>query len=116
MRVDGNYGSTIPYDTNSYGEWQDQPDFSEPPLSLSGAADHWNAREDDSDYFTQPGKLFHRMSKEQQQVLFENTARQMAGVPKEIQVRHITHCYKADPEYGKGVAAALGIAMSDVPV
>jgi catalase len=56
------------------------------------------------------------MSKEQQQVLFENTARQMAGVPKEIQVRHITHCYKADPEYGKGVAAALGIAMSDVPV
>jgi catalase len=37
-------------------------------------------------------------------------------VPKEIQVRHITHCYKADPEYGKGVAAALGIAMSDVPV
>ena len=116
MRVDGNYGSTIPYDTNSYGEWQDQPDFSEPPLSLSGAADHWNAREDDNDYFTQPGKLFHRMSKEQQQVLFENTARQMAGVPKEIQVRHITHCYKADPEYGKGVAAALGIAMSDVPV
>lgn len=115
MRVDGNYGSTIPYDTNSYGEWQEQPDFSEPPLSLSGAADRWNARDDDSDYFTQPGKLFRLMTKGQQKVLFENTARAMAGVPQEIMMRHITHCSKADPEYGKGVAKALKINLSDLP-
>ena len=63
MRVDGNYGSTLSYEPNSYGEWQEQPDFSEPPLELSGAANHWNAREDDSDYYTQPGKLFRLMSK-----------------------------------------------------
>ena len=36
MRVDGNYGSTIGYEPNSYGEWKEQPDFSEPPLKLGG--------------------------------------------------------------------------------
>ena len=35
---------------NSYGEWQEQPDYREPPLALDGAADHWNHREDDDDY------------------------------------------------------------------
>ena len=33
MRVDGNHGSTLGYEPNSYGEWQEQPDFAEPPLS-----------------------------------------------------------------------------------
>ena len=47
MRVDGNYGSTLGYEPNSYGEWQQQPEFAEPPLSLEGAADHWNHREDE---------------------------------------------------------------------
>ena len=35
--------------------------------------------------------------------------------PKKIKVRHIGNCLKADPAYGKGVADALGIALSDVP-
>lgn len=42
MRVDGNAGSTIGYEPNTKDEWQEQPDFSEPPLALSGAADRWN--------------------------------------------------------------------------
>ena len=49
---------------------------------------------------TQPGKLFRLMTPEQQQLLFENTARNMEGVP-EFKIRHINNCYKADPEYGK---------------
>jgi len=112
MRVDGNYGSTLSYEPNSYDEWQEQPDFSEPPLELSGAAAHWNAREDDSDYYTQPGKLFRLMSKEQQEVLFGNTARAMDDAPEMIKLRHIDNCLKADPDYGNGVAAALGICLS----
>jgi catalase len=114
MRVDGNFGATLGYEPNSYGEWQEQPDFSEPPLALEGAADHWNFREDDSDYYTQPGMLFNLMNPEQQQVLFENTARAMGDAPKEIKVRHIGNCLKADPAYGAGVAKALGISLSDV--
>jgi catalase len=30
------------------------------------------------------------------------------------QTRHITNCLNADPAYGEGVAAALGIPMSEV--
>lgn len=114
MRVDGNYGGTLGYEPNSYGEWQEQPDFSEPPLSLEGAADHWNHRLDD-DYYSQPGMLFRLMMPVQQNVLFENTARAMGDAPREIKIRHIGNCFLADPVYGEGVAAALGIPMSEIP-
>jgi catalase len=112
MRVDGNHGSTLGYEPNSYGEWQQQPNFSEPPLSLEGAADHWNHREDD-DYYSQPGKLFRLMSPEQQRLLFANTARAIGDAPEEIKRRHIGNCSKADPAYGKGVAAALKIPLKE---
>ena len=111
MRVDGNHGSTIGYEPNSYGQWQEQPEANEPPLDLEGAADHWNHREDD-DYYSQPRKLFQLMTPEQQQVLFGNTARAMGDAPDEIKMRHIENCTKADPTYGKGVAEALGISSS----
>lgn len=113
MRVDGNYGKTLGYEPNSYGEWQDQPEFHEPPLDLAGAADHWNHRED-ADYYSQPRALFQLMNPEQQQALFENTARNMGDAPKEIKLRHIGNCYKADPKYGEGVAKACGISMDEV--
>ncbi|RPH66489.1 MAG: catalase [Burkholderiales bacterium] len=109
MRVDGNEGSTLGYEPNSYGEWQEQPDFSEPPLALDGAADHWNYREDDDDYYSQPRALFRLMTPPQQQVLFENTARAMGDAPIEIKRRHVANCTKCDPAYGAGVAKALGI-------
>jgi len=114
MRVDGNHGSTLSYEPNSYGEWQEQPDFREPPLKISGNAHHWNFREDDADYFDQPGRLFRLMSPEQQEALFGNTARAMGDAPREIKVRHIGNCLKADPAYGKGVAEAMGIPLSEV--
>jgi catalase len=115
MRVDGNHGSTLGYEPNSYGEWREQPDFAEPPLSIDGAADHWNHREDNDDYYSQAGDLFRIMSPRQQEALFGNTARAMGDAPKEIKVRHIGNCLKADPAYGAGVAKALNISLSDVP-
>ncbi len=113
MRVDGNHGSTLAYEPNSYDEWQEQPEFKEPPLSLEGAADHWDHREDD-DYFSQPGALFRLMSDDQKQQLFDNTARSLEGVTEEIQRRHIANCLKADPAYGQGVADAVGLDISDM--
>ncbi len=106
MRVDSNNGAEVGYEPNSKGALQEQPDFSEPPLSLEGAAARWDHRED-TDYYSQPGNLFRLMTPTQQQVLFENTARSVGGASKEIQVRHIAHCSQADPAYGAGVAKAL---------
>ena len=114
MRVDANAGSTIGYEPNSYGKWQEQPEFKDPPLAVRGDVYQWNFREDDDDYYTQPGKLFRLMSPGQQKVLFENTARNMGDSPKDIKIRHIGNCLKADPAYGKGVAEALGIPLDDV--
>ncbi len=70
-------------------------------------ADH----QDDSNYFEQPRKLFQLMTPEQQQVLFDNTGRNMNGVPEFIQFRHIRNCYACDPAYGTGVAKALGLDL-----
>lgn len=113
MRIDGNYAGTLGYEPNSYGEWQEQPDTKEPPLQLDGSADHWNHREDDDDYYSQPGNLFRLMDSKQRQTLFENTARAMSDVPETIKLRHIANCLKADPAYGEGVAKAMGISISD---
>jgi catalase len=112
MRVDGNQGGTLGYDPNSYGEWQDHPELREPPLALDGAADSYPQ---DDDYYTQPGMLFRLMSPAQRQALFENTARAMGDAPKEIKLRHVGNCRKADAAYGAGVAKALGIPTSEAP-
>ncbi|SFK80259.1 catalase [Pseudovibrio ascidiaceicola] len=113
MRVDGNNGSRIGYEPNMFGEWQEQPDFSEPPLSLEGAAGHWDHRVDE-DYYSQPGALFRSMNAEQKEALFANTARSLSPARIEIQHRHVRNCYRADPAYGTGVAAALNINIADV--
>jgi catalase len=107
MRVDGNYGSTLHYEPNSYGQWQEQPAYRNPPESVGNVADHWNFREDDDDYYSQPGNLFRKMSAEQKRALFENTARATRGIPREIQQRWIDNCAKADQAYGEGVAKAI---------
>ena len=112
MRVDGNHGGTLSYEPNSGGEWREQPEFREPVLSLAGAADHWNHRED-TDYYSQPAALFRLMNSAQRDTLFGNTARAMGGIPREIKIRHIGNCYRVDPAYGEGVAKALGIALCE---
>ncbi len=114
MRVDDNQGATPGYEPNSYNEWKEQPEFGEPPLAVYGAADRWNHREDDDDYYSQPGALFRMMSDAQKNVLFENTARAMGDAPVHIKIRHISNCLKADNTYGEGIAKAVGISMEDV--
>lgn len=112
-RMDGNNGSEMHYTPNSYGNYTDHRDLEEPAIKGDDVK-AYDFREDDHDYFTQPGILFNRMTPEQQLVLFENTARNMADSTLQIKHRHINNCYQADPEYGKGVAKALGIDINDV--
>ena len=81
---------------------------------LEGDAGHWSHREDSDDYYSQPGNLFRMMSTEQQKVLCETTGRAMGDAPKEVKIRHIANCMKADPMYGKGVAEALKISMDEI--
>ncbi|MFZ4539507.1 catalase-related domain-containing protein [Propionivibrio sp.] len=68
-----------------------------------------------TDYYSQLGALFRLMSPSQQQVPFENTARSIGEAPIDIQLRHVCHCLEADPDYGRGVADALGIPETEFP-
>ncbi|HJD43955.1 MAG TPA: catalase [Candidatus Paenalcaligenes intestinipullorum] len=113
MRVDDNFGSLPHYEPNSFGQWQQQPQYAEPPLALNGAADRWDFRQDDDDYFSQPRALFNLMNEEQKQALFNNTAAAMGDALDFIKHRHIRNCYKCDPAYGEGVAKALGMTVAD---
>lgn len=113
-RADGNHGSAITYFPNSYGALHPQPEYKDPALELDGPADIYDFREDDDNYFEQPGKLFRLMNDDQKQQLFNNTAEDMAPVEDFIKERHIIHCYKADPAYGEGVAKALGMDISKI--
>ena len=112
-RVDGNYGSTLHYEPNSFGQWQEQQDYAEPPLKINGDAARWNFREDDADYFSQPRALFNLMNDEQKQALFNNTAAAMGDALDFIKYRHIRNCNACDPAYGEGVAKALGLTVAD---
>ena len=106
-RVDANYGSLPHYEPNSFGQWQEQPTYKEPPLKITGDADFWDYREDDSDYFSQPRALFNLMNDTQKQALFDNTARALGDAPDFIKDRHVENCTKCDPAYGAGVRKAI---------
>ncbi|RIN99617.1 catalase [Mammaliicoccus sciuri] len=114
MRIDGNQGGGINYYPNSYEAHQSQPEYKKPSLELEGELYEHDFREDDDNYYEQPGKLFRLQSPEQQQRIFQNTANEMQGTTDEVKHRHIRNCFKADPDYGKGVANALGIDINSV--
>jgi catalase len=115
MRVDGNYGATLGYQPNSFGQWAEQTDQREPPLELNGAMDFYEPKADATDdCFKYPGALYRLMTADKRRILIDNTARNIAGVTKNVQSRHAAHCYLADPEYGTLLAEALKLDLNEV--
>ncbi len=115
MRVDGNYGDTIGYEPNSYGEWEQQSEFYEEALKLKGDMDRYEPKVDQTDdCFYQAGDLYRLMTPEQKEVLIRNTAGDIASVTENIKYRHAVHCYLADPDYGTKLAEALKLDLAKV--
>ncbi len=108
MRFDGNDGGKVNYEPNSFGGPVEDHRFKEPPLPISGAADRYDHRAGNDDY-TQAGNLYRLMTPEARGRLMDSIAGAMQGVPEFIQRRQIGHFAKADPAYGAGVAARLGL-------
>ncbi|KGN30879.1 catalase [Knoellia sinensis KCTC 19936] len=107
MRVDGNQGSVPGIEPNNFGRWPEQPAYADPAQAIGDVADRFNFREDDDNYFEQPGDLFRLMTPEEQQRLFENTARAIDGASETSVEKHIANCTQADPAYGEGVRKAI---------
>lgn len=114
MRFDDNSGSAVNYQPNSFDGPTDNPKYKEHPLHIDGDAYAYNHREDDSNYYTQPGDLYRLIPNEEKQRLHGNAARSMTGVPEEIQVRAIARFYQADPKCGEGIAKELGIDINKI--
>ena len=109
-RVDGNDGSTLGYEPNSYGEWAEQPEQLEPALQLDGAMYHYEPKDDQTDNcFYQAGNLYRLISEPEKQVLCENTNRNMEGTTDNIKYRHAAHCFLADEDYGNRLCAVMGL-------
>jgi catalase len=68
---------------------------------------------DGYDDYTQAGNLIRLMGHDAQQRLIANIVGSMKGIPERIQRLQISHFYKADPQYGLGVAAGLGLEVPE---
>jgi len=101
------------YEPNSFNGPQQDERFAEPPLKISGDADRYNHRDGNDDYM-QPGDLFRLIGAESQARLMDNIAEAMQGVPVEIVKRQVAHFYRADPNYGIGVATRMGLSAGDL--
>jgi catalase len=112
-RFDGNFGSAVNYQPNSFDGPIEDARAKEPPLKISGDANRYDHRIGNDDY-TQAGNLFRLMSADQKRQLIDNLVGAMRSVPKFIQVRQLKHFYKADPDYGKGVAAGLSVDAKEI--
>ena len=88
----------------------EDPEYLEPSIKVSRDADRYDHRAG-NDVYTQPGNLFRRMDASRKAPLFVNITKAMQAVPERIQVHRLVHFYKANPDYGKGVAAKLSLDM-----
>ncbi|MGF1700224.1 catalase [Photobacterium makurazakiensis] len=109
MRADGNGAGQANYAPNHHGTYQPTHDY-EPPLALEKEALHFNFRDYDSDYYSQPGNLYRIMDAAQQQRLVGNIVGSLGEVKSEqIKRDQLAHFMKVDEQLGQAVANALGL-------
>jgi catalase len=109
MRFDGNAGTAVNYEPNSFGGPKADPAFKEPPLKISGDADHYDQKRGVDDDYIQPGNLFRLMPPDEQGRLIDNIVGTLKDVPIEIQRKMVEHFTRADQTYGDGIAKGLGL-------
>ncbi|MGO8720080.1 MAG: catalase [Acidobacteriaceae bacterium] len=115
MALGDNGGSAPNYEPNSFGGPKQDPHYIERPTTYpSSTVARYDHREQNGDYYTQPGNLFRLMPADAQQRLCHNIAGGLGQVEKRIQDLQIQHFYKCDPKYGEGVAKAMGRDIHEI--
>jgi catalase len=114
MRFDGNGGAGPNYWPNSMGGPAPDASVAEPPIELDGdAARHPQELTDDD--FVQPGDLFRKvMNDTDREHLVGNIVAHLCDAQPRIQLRQTALFFKADPDYGRGVAEGLGLDVAEV--
>lgn len=110
MCVNGNYGAQPNYDPNSFPLAPKECPAAKPSqFAVSGLAGH-HPQTHPNDDFEQAGVLYRRvMSPEDRKALVSNIAGHLKNARREIQERQVLLFARADPDYGRQVALALGL-------
>jgi catalase len=111
IRFNDNGGIGPNYEPNSFGGPVEDKQYTERPMPIVGDAARYNHREGNDDY-KQPGDLYRLMTPDQQERLIHNLACSMKGVPERIIKLQVGHFSKADAEWGRRVAEAVGLAVA----
>ena len=114
MRLDKNGGGGPNYWPNSFGGPAPDPSVAPPPLDIAGMAARHIYPLGDIDY-VQAGDLFRKaMTPVDREHLIGNIVAHLGGAQRRIQLRQTALFYKADKEYGEGVAKGLGLDTAEV--
>jgi catalase len=107
------YGSNPNYWPNSIaGAPEPADDYKDPAWKLGEvAADRFDSTADHDDY-TQAGNLYRMFDQAHRERLARRIAGALGQAGKEIQQRQLTHFVRADQDYGRRVAAKLGIELA----
>lgn len=107
MRVDGNGGDNLNYAPNYKNDYLATGN-QEPALDLEKQAMHFNFRDYDTDYFTQPKSLYALFDDAQKQRCAENIARSMgANLIFEIEQRAVSLWGEVSKELEENIKAHL---------
>jgi catalase len=103
-------GNKKNYHPNSFKTFAFNEDARYTPYRVTGLVGRHRANHPNSD-FQQPGDLFRNvMNETERNNTIKNVAFHMKTVPREIQERATKNFYKADPEFGDGIAKMLGFS------
>jgi catalase len=107
------YGSNPNYWPNSIaGAPEPADDYKDPAWKLGEvAADRFDSTADHDDY-TQAGNLYRMFDQAHRERLARRIAGALGQAGKEIQQRQLAHFVRADQDYGRRVAAKLGIELA----
>lgn len=107
MRVDANGGQHPNYAPNRFNTYLPTHD-QEPVLTLEREAAHFDIREYDTDYYTQPANLYAIMTDDQKDQLASNYAESLAGVTvAEIVEAALYHFEQINPALAVAVKAKM---------
>ncbi len=107
-------GGAPNYYPNTFGGATPDKAYAVPPIDVQGVAARHEYALGDVD-FVQPGELFSRvMTEEEKQHTVSNIAGHLGNAQMRLQLRQAALFYKANPDYGARVAAALNLDFNRV--
>lgn len=108
-----NQDNTVNYEPNSFNGPVEDNSAQNQGDSIQGKTGYYQPY--DQDYYSAAGRLYRVMKPDEQERLITTIKNMLGSVSKhEIKVLETRQFYKADPEYGQRVAAALGLNMAEI--